>query len=70
MSTETLISLTISLGLGGLCFWLVGHVVQNSGQDRMVDPEAVKELMRTIDWSRLDSVMDRPSVRQSETDKS
>lgn len=70
MSTETLISLTISLVFGGLCCWLVRYVVKHAGQDRIVDPEAVQELMQTIDWSRLDKVMDRPSVRHPGADKS
>jgi hypothetical protein len=70
MSTETLISLSISLVFGGLCCWLVRHVVKHAGQDRIVDPEAVQELMRTIDWSRLDTVMERPSDKQLKTDKS
>ncbi|WP_377191457.1 hypothetical protein [Ruegeria meonggei] len=70
MSTETLISLTISLVLSGLCCWLVRHVVKHAGQDRIVDPEAVEELMRTTDWSQLDRVMDRPSDKHPGADKS
>ncbi len=51
MSTETLISLTVSSVLTCLCFWPVRHVVKHSGRDRKRDPEAVKELMRTIGWA-------------------
>ncbi|WP_120635271.1 hypothetical protein [Ruegeria sp. EL01] len=69
MSTETLISITVSFVVTCLCLWLVRHVVKHAGQDRIVDPEGVEELMRTIDWSRLDKVMDRHSVRHPDTDK-
>jgi hypothetical protein len=70
MSTETLISIIVSFVVTCLCLWLVRHVVKNCGEDRVVDPEAVEELMRTTDWSRLDKVMDRPSVKHPDTDKS
>ncbi|KUJ77802.1 hypothetical protein [Ruegeria profundi] len=69
MSTETLISLAVSFAIISLCIWFVRLVVKQSGKDRTVDPEAVQELMRNVDWSQLDRVLYRPGEKQSAADK-
>ncbi len=35
----------------------VRHIVHTAGKDREVDPERVKKIMRDLDYSHLDRVM-------------
>lgn len=37
----------------------VRHIVRTAGKDREVDPEQVQRIMRDLDYSHLDRVMNR-----------
>ncbi|WP_193747328.1 hypothetical protein [Ruegeria sp. ANG-S4] len=37
----------------------VRHIVYTAGKDRKVDPEQVQRIMRDLDYSHLDRVMNR-----------
>ncbi len=37
----------------------VRHIVHTAGKDREVDPEQVQRIMRDLDYSHLDQVMNR-----------
>lgn len=57
------ISLILSAVIIVALTFYVRHIVHTAGKDREVDPERVKKIMRDLDYSHLDRVMNRRRKR-------
>ncbi len=66
MSIETQISVIVSFVLVGFGLSLTRFAVKNGGHRKKRDPKLVQQIMRSIDWSHLDAVMDPPRRAPSE----
>ncbi|WP_209508252.1 hypothetical protein [Ruegeria sp. HKCCSP335] len=66
MGIEVIISCVVSAIIAGIGVGLSWYAVKQGGQMPKRNPKRVKQILKDIDWSLLDEVMDRPPRRRTE----
>ena len=66
MGIEVIISCIVSAIIVGIGVGLSWYAVKQGGHMPKRDPERVRQILKDINWSVLDEVMDRPPRRRSE----